>query len=369
MKNLLLTFLTLCFISVGWGQTTPTDTTKSEQLFVITKTDGTEYIGKILSDDGREVLIQTDALGKIYIPKSEIKSMVAIEDASKIVYGEYSPTGPFTTRYAFTTNALPIKKGENYALINLYGPEVHFAVTDHLNIGVMTTWIASPMILALKYSVKTKNEKINFSLGTLMGSSGYLFNFRGFGGLHFANVTIGSREKNITLAGGYLYGKTGDNYYAANEESGIYYSDQEYYSVTYDVSNPAPLTQGPISSIAGITKVGARASFVFDSMIGIFSTPTESVYTNTTTITEPTPGYYDPNPPYQYINGTPGWYQHNVTVDKYTNRTVALFVMPGMRFQKTDKSDFQFTIAGVSLFRGGYDMSFPIPMCSWFLKF
>jgi hypothetical protein len=369
MKNSLLTLLALCCIHFSFGQTTETDTTKSEQLYAITKNDGSEYIGKILSDDGREVLIETAALGKIYIPKSDIKSIVPIEDQSKIVHGEYSPTGPFTTRYAFTTNALPIKKGENYALINLYGPEVHFAVTDHLNVGVMTTWIASPMVLALKYSMKTKNENINLSLGTLMGSSGYLFNFRGFGGLHFANVTFGGREKNITLAGGYLYGKTGDNSYSTNATTGIFYSDQEYFSTGYNFDKTAPLTHGPIFSVAGITKVGARASFIFDSMIGVFTTPDQNVEVTTTTITAPTSGYYDPNPPYQYISGTPGWYQHNVTVSDSKNQTVALFIMPGMRFQKTDKSAFQFNLAGVSLFRNGDNFNFPIPMCSWFIKF
>ena len=48
-------------------------------LRVITKFDGTEYIGKIISDDGREVLISTDILGKIYIPKSDITSIINVK--------------------------------------------------------------------------------------------------------------------------------------------------------------------------------------------------------------------------------------------------------------------------------------------------
>ena len=48
-------------------------------LRVVTKHDGTEYIGVIISDDGREVLIETKALGKIYIPKSDIRSIVIVE--------------------------------------------------------------------------------------------------------------------------------------------------------------------------------------------------------------------------------------------------------------------------------------------------
>ncbi|PLX09917.1 MAG: hypothetical protein C0596_00055 [Marinilabiliales bacterium] len=162
----------------------------AKQLKVVTKIDGMEYIGEVISDDGREILLNTESLGKIYIPKSEIKSIVDVDNENRIVFGEFRTQGPFTTRYAFTNNAFPVEKGENYALINLYGPEVHFAITNEFSLGIMSTWIASPMVLALKYSFTTKNENINFSLGTLIGTSGYLNSFRGYGGLHWANVTF-----------------------------------------------------------------------------------------------------------------------------------------------------------------------------------
>lgn len=361
MKNLTLLLSFLISVTAAFSQSVDQDTTKSEQLFVITKNDGTEYIGKILSDDGREVLIETEALGKIYIPKSEIRSIKQIEQVKEVVYGEFRNHGPFTTRYSFTTNALPIVKGENYAMVNLYGPEVHFAVTDHLNIGVMSTWIASPMILALKYSFKTKNEKVNLSIGTLAGTSGYLTGFRGFGGLHFGNITFGSRGNNVTLAGGYAYMRTGD--YQFYPPPGTYYSNDSYLNL-YSERALAPLIQGPIFSVAGIAQVGAKASFVFDSMIGVFKD--SPVQVATTTITEP---YYNTNPPYEYVLG---YYRHDVAeVDRITT---ALFFMPGMRFQKNEKQAFQISLTGVTVFKGkGYaskgNYSFPIPMCSWYFKF
>ena len=152
----------LLFVGIINAQTNPSDSIKTSIQSVITKHDGTEYIGTIISDDGRELLITTKALGKIYIPKSEVKSIVKEVDTKSIVYGEYQSEGAFTTRYAFTNNALPIKKGENYAMVNLYGPEVHFAVSDHLNVGIMSTWLASPLVLALKYSFKTEESKVNY---------------------------------------------------------------------------------------------------------------------------------------------------------------------------------------------------------------
>jgi len=108
------------------------DTTK----YLIIKNDGNEYVGLILSDDGREVLIETKSLGKIYIPKSDIKSIRPIDYAEDVAKGEFSSAGVFTTRYQFTTNCFPIKKGENYAMVNLYGPEVHFAVHKDFSVGL-----------------------------------------------------------------------------------------------------------------------------------------------------------------------------------------------------------------------------------------
>lgn len=357
MKATLVLFF-LLFIAVPatlTAQDQPTDTAKADQLFVVTKLDGTEYIGKILSDDGREVLIETETLGKIYIPKSDIRSIVKVKDGEKeIVHGEFQPTGPFTTRYCFTTNALSIKKGENYALVNLYGPEVHFALSDRFSLGFMSTWIASPMILAAKYSVPTKNPNLNFSFGTLMGTSGYLNQFKGFGGLHFANVTLGDRNQNITFSAGYAYAKTGGDVLVYAGEEGVYYDTSNYGPGYYNYSVDMPMVKGPIFSVAGIAKVGAKASFIFDSMIGIFS---DEQLTQTVTIVR------DPN----YSTNTPGIWKIDVSAEKRT--TVALFIMPAMRFQTTDRKAFQIALAGVAMFRDDETKSFPFPMCTWFYRF
>jgi hypothetical protein len=332
------------------------DTTK--QLFVVTKHDGVQYIGLILSDDGREVLLETEMLGKIYIPKQEIRSIVAVENTDTIVNGEYRGTGPFTTRYVFTTNALPIRKGENYAMINLYGPEVHFAVADNFNLGVMSTWGASPLMLATKYSFKTKKETVNFSIGTLIGTSGYLNIFRGYAGLHFANVTIGNRQSNITLSAGYGYFATGSR--VTWVEEGTYYSENPY-SYYPQGTRADPMYRGPVLSIGGIAPVGAKASFVFDSMFGFFST-----LVNRVTTTEITP------PDYQTIPVTPGYYRHDA-VDE-TEQAFAFMIMPGMRFQSKENRAFQFALSGITVFEKSsvglkHLISFPVPMCTWFFRF
>ncbi|MEY4573191.1 MAG: hypothetical protein RLZ10_2475 [Bacteroidota bacterium] len=325
--------------------------------YIVTKSNGSEYIGKILNDDGREVLIQTETLGKIYIPKADIKSIVLLEDKNSVIRGEYYGSGPFTTRHAFTTNALPIKKGENYALINLYGPEVHFAITNHLNIGIMSTWLASPLVFAAKYTLPTRNEKLNFSLGTLLGTSGYFNNFQGFGGLHFANVTYGDRKNNITFSAGYSYAS---NFRGQELIKPASYYSTDGYSYSYAFGNySADMIRGPIFSIAGMAKVGAKASFIFDSMLGNFSNSSSSNSFVYTTITDATPPDYNN-----------GLYQNTVSIVKTKSTNVyALFIMPGMRFQTKENRAFQVSLAGVALFDNGDNYSAPIPMCSWFYKF
>ena len=312
------------------------------KTYLITRHDGVEYIGKILSDDGREIIIYTKKLGEVYIPKFEIRSILEIVDEKAVIYGEYQATGPFTTRYSFTTNALPIKKSENYGMLNLYGPEGHLALTDHLNVGIMATWIASPIALATKYSFLARESKVNFSVGTLIGTSGYLNNFKGYGGLHWLNITLGDRKNNLTFSGGYAYLKTGNT----EPEAGIYVEDG--FDSGND-QNPVALntSHGPVFSIAGIFRIGAKSSFVFDSMVGYFN------FEEVTIDSE-----------YDDVSGD---FISTVTRNDKAY-TTALFLMPGVRFQNTDTKAFQICIAGVSAF-GDLSGSFPVPMITWFYKF
>jgi hypothetical protein len=331
-----------------------TDSTK----YLVVKNDGNEYVGLILSDDGREVLIQTSTLGKIYIPKSDIKSMRPLDLVDDVKKGEFNSAGVFTTRYQFTTNCFPIKKGENYAMVNLYGPEVHFAVHKDFSVGVMSTWIGSPLALALKYTRGTANPKINYGAGALIGTSGYLNSGRGFGGLYWGMITYGDRRTNVTLSVGYGHFNDGDN---------DFFPRTEYVPGTYTAANglpPALPIQGfrqvsygfkaeaPIIGLAGQTKVGKKASFIYDCMFIMGSTGNPG-------------GFQDID--YQYDPTT--WDLQQVVVGEWqsglSNKQNLLILMPGMRFQRSDSKAFQISLAGVIT----QDISFPLPMASWFYKF
>jgi hypothetical protein len=234
MKSFLVTFLFAMATTIAcYAQ-------PDSGIKVVKLINGNEYVGKIISDDGRELLIETNNVGKIYLLKSEVKSISEYnaEDFTEL-NGEKVKSTAFSTRYTFTTNALPLKKKDSYYMVNLWGPEFHVTVADNFNVGVMSTWFASPIALAAKYSIPTKNPKVNFSVGEILGSGGYIAPEMALS-LSFANVTLGDRDKNITFAGGYFVGDILDG-------------------------NPS---KGPVGSIGAHIRISDKSSFIFDSMFG-----------------------------------------------------------------------------------------------------
>lgn len=344
-------------------QSTEIDT----NTYVIIRNNGNELIGKILSDDGREVLVLTETLGKIFVPKSDIRSIKKVDLTKDIVNGEYRARGPFTTRYQFTTNSFPIEKGENYAVVNLYGPEVQFSITNRFSVGVLSTWIASPIAVALKYTFPTANEKLNFGVGTILGSSGYFNQARSFGGLHWGMVTYGDRMSNVTLSVGYSYLRTGVRFGNTIYKPGTYAAIEDPFNPGYTAfaslpvlnSNKyAPRIGAPIIGVGGITSVGSKASFIFDAML-ILGT------VKNTTYTQDVINSFDLQTGYPSSTFVGEVQTGAVEKIKSTN----LVLMPGMRFQKKPNEAFQVSLAGVIGATDGIRYSFPIPMCSWFYKF
>ena len=358
MKNFIVSIFAIVLISVSsqiHAQVKSSDST----FRLIEKNDGTKYIAIILSDDARELLIETETIGKIYIPKSEVKRITLIENQDEIKNGELLEESPFSTRYAFTNNALPIKRNDHYAMVNLFGPEAHFAVNDRLNLGVMSTWIGSPLVAVGKYTIPTANKKVNFSVASMFGTTGYLNGFKGFGGLHWGTVTFGDRKNNISFSAGFGYIRPG----TSQEIPGVYIGDSTIYSspdgtdyVNYDYPNiPSQanddLLKSPIISVAGIFQITSSASIFFDSMFAFGDVERSDIDRN-------------------YEGGINSPYIISVTENQLVSEPfAALYLMPGMRFQKNENRAFQIAVAGVSVWESGYNTTFPLPILSWFFKF
>jgi hypothetical protein len=124
------------------------------------------------------------------------------------------------------------------------------------------------------------------------------------------------------------------------------YSEQEYSIAEGQDAKLPGMSHGPVYSTAGILTIGAKYRFVFDSMIGFFS------YETTSTSED-----------YSQSRGL----IYTVSKDTKAHSTL-IFFTPAVRFQNTDRKAFQIGVAGVYVF-GDTDVSFPIPMCSWFYKF
>lgn len=319
--------------------------TTDEHIYLVVTYNNQEYVGTILSDDGREILLQTTRIGKIYILKSDIMLIQPYSDKKPFQSDRSFGNAPFATRYEITTNAFPLRKGMNYARFNLMGPEAHFAISDRFSIGIISTWVASPYLFIGKYSFAKNGSLHNFSVGTLLGNSGYLNNMRTWGGIHFGTYTYGTLENNFSISAGYGYLFPGVTERQA--PAGIYYTQQDYANAQEDrYLNPA---HGPTFSMATLLKAGSKASFIFDSMFAYWGTKTNLVNSS--------------------IIGTSTRY----IVTHGNSKAFVAILMPGLRFQSKDNSAFQVSLNTVSIrtFENSNDFpdSFAVPSISWFKRF
>lgn len=367
------------------------DSTDSKKLVLITKNNGGEFIGEIISDDGREILLMTTNIGKIYINKSDISGITLVDEKSTSkIGGEFRAEGPFTTRYFFTNNSLPLKKNEHYAMIQLYGPEVHFSVSDKLSLGIMASWIASPIALASKLCLYSKNN-IHVSLGTILGNSGYIEQGKVFGGLHWLTITKGDRMKNFSFSAGYGYvvdnanlfnytylGESytfqghspnqkyyvpNDYYYSGNSaNSSVGTELRSQYGNSNSIYSSSNLQGSYILSLAGIIPVGKKASLIFDSML--FLNQKNSVQYDDYEVTVQFDEYNSSTGQPTQVNGT-FTVGINGREGKENSFNSTVLLMPSLRINQSYEKAFQISLAGVIT----QNESFPIPTISWLRKF
>ena len=419
---LIISMIIFSLVSRLNAQEISDEESNNDNIVLVIKNDGGEYIGEIISDDGREILIISKSIGKIFIKKSNISSITKVNSSNKRkTFGGYLSESPFSTRYYFTNNALPIKRNENYALIHLFGPEIQLSVSNTTSVGIMASWIASPIGLALKQQLFSKN-KFHISIGTILGSSGYLEQGRINGGLHWLTMTYGDRISNFSISGGIahirwpsvgnstimeiqrnlgernsysftdpnhefyiednLFDTTSNSssynpyyYYGANYDPRQNALEQELYgendySSVYN-NNKFIYKNRQVSAVIGISAIapiGKKASFIFDSMI-LLRNENKVIYTGTKEVDID----YEV---YNYNTDTINNYDQTILVgtdavisDQKIMKTTLIF-MPAIRFSKSYKKAFQVALAGYIDIDGvnGFS-SAPVPMVSWLRKF
>lgn len=236
MKTIKLLFFLSILLSLNFSLNAQVDTNKIAKQYVVTKNDGSTYVGEILSQDAREVLLKTTNLGEIIIPKHEISKIEEVKTGQFDPKGNFIGETIFATRYFITTNGLPLEKGDSYVLWNWYGPDFQFGVGKNVSMGIMSSWFGVPIIGSFKVALPI-DETSSFGFGALIGTGSWALPDAG-GALPYAVFTLGNYTSNVNISAGY---------------GGIFYDGEQEGRALF--------------SVAGISKISPKISLVFDSFI------------------------------------------------------------------------------------------------------
>jgi hypothetical protein len=304
----------------------------------IIKQNGVAFIGKILSQDAREILLETEEIGLVYIPKHEVKEISIVSDSEKPVTG-----GLFTTRYFLTTNGFAVKKGDNYIQWNLFGPDFQFGIGKNFGVGIMTSWVGMPIIGTAKYSFNIA-KNVHAGVGFLGGTGSWAFPEYGLV-LPFGFLTIGNQMYNVNISTGYggLFTERSETVYTiVNVPTDYSTNSISMVNKSYNYSEGRLLF-----SVAGMCRMNKKFSFVFDSFIML-------------------PGKQSSS---QIMKENYNEVTRKITysLEMLPNeRNPLIVIAPGLRFQATENSSFQFGFTGVHF--DGEFLPVPIPLIQYFRK-
>ena len=200
MKRYLLLTLMAAFCCLNnpvWAQTAGDGKT-----YLVTKNDGTEYIGTIKSKDARELLLVTEEIGEIFIPMHEVKSIKEIEAKDISPNGSIIKSENYPTVYSYTNNAFPVRKGNSYAQWNYLLPEFNFGVNDNISVSFMTSIVGIPIVGKFKYSIPlTEEQNIYASVGLWAGTLSWAAPDV-YMAYPNAAITFGTPKANLNIGGG-----------------------------------------------------------------------------------------------------------------------------------------------------------------------
>jgi hypothetical protein len=194
--------LSISFLSTTVAQDKEQKASPDSGLVVLSTNSGEEFVGTIVSEDAREVSIRLQNGKLLIIPTYTVKSIRKLS-SSTLVKGKPVFANPHPSRYFYTPSAIPMDKGEIY-IQTLYAVayQVQFGVTENFSIGATTTIVGTPLALTAKYSIKI-DEKNTLAFGGLAGLVGW--GTRTNLGIGFGAFTHGTKESNVTFAGGYAW--------------------------------------------------------------------------------------------------------------------------------------------------------------------
>ena len=208
MKKRIKIIFLLAFLSFGFihAQDNPTDTSSSaystKKPYHVVLKDGSSYTGFVIKDDARQILLRTNTVGEIYIPKENIKTIEEADKVGKLKKGKYFGDEIYYTRYFFSPSAFSLDEGDANAYMpyGLY-TQAQYGVSDNFDAGIGTSWIGTPLTVTLKYTMQLK-PNLHFAIGGIGITSTYSQPYFG-GGAGYGVLTSGTKASNISIGAGY----------------------------------------------------------------------------------------------------------------------------------------------------------------------
>lgn len=201
-KSFAAAFVLLSLVSFAWGQ-------EATRYVCLTLDNKMVRCGQLISDDGREVTLESPSLGRIIVPKIQVVRMVDSPEGTRGSMGSdielsdrmLNPERSLqATRYFFAPAAHSLKEGEGYASASYVLANVTYGITDNIMAGMSLSWLGAGA-----------TAKVAWNIGDgAKGSAGVLYQQSWDGGsitFPFANVTVGDENDHLTFAGGWLVGE------------------------------------------------------------------------------------------------------------------------------------------------------------------
>ena len=191
------------------------------------------FIGTIQSESPQEIILLTESLGEVAIPKLNILSIKDIAEG-EVVSNEGKNAQP--SRYFFAPSGFQLPKGEGYYQNTLlFYNQFSYGISDHVTVGVP---IVIPFLGGISVKVGTQLGSANEEGHSLHSSAGVLYlvpitgNTSIGGGIAFANLSYGNENNNITFGLGQAFANSG--------------------------SDVQDLSESPLINLGGMLKVGRR---------------------------------------------------------------------------------------------------------------
>lgn len=197
-QKLFFTFLLTCLFINVFSQDTINYAHYAGKYVVIQTNEGKELKGRVLELDKTSLGLYIEKTGMVYI---QLENILNISEDNKLGSGRNSKDEVYATRYIFTPSYLRLEKGDNYGRLALWGAEMDYAISKSVTLGMMMSWLGSPMAINGKFAVPI-SKKIHIGFGCLFGWGGILAPPATVA-LPFGGITFGDTKSNLTFTGGY----------------------------------------------------------------------------------------------------------------------------------------------------------------------